>query len=247
MKSLILCLTLSLMMIGSAGLQAQPMSGKASYYNAGLHGNKTSSGERYDHTALTAASLDFPIGTLLRVTNTKNGKSVEVRINDCGPHRDDRIIDLSGAAAVALEMIEDGVVDVSLTLLKEGRGRMPCGRRYARSRVQTYDASGNNPTPAATPEREAPPISRQGTYQAAALETINSGFGVQVASYREYANAERHLQELQTKGFSKVLIRLQGNVHQVVLGPFETREAAQVYKDNLRSNYQIRGFVTALE
>jgi cell division septation protein DedD len=113
--------------------------------------------------------------------------------------------------------------------------------------VQTYDASGNNPTPAATPEREAPPISRQGTYQAAALETINSGFGVQVASYREYANAERHLQELQTKGFSKVLIRLQGNVHQVVLGPFETREAAQVYKDNLRSNYQIRGFVTALE
>ncbi|MCB0635455.1 MAG: septal ring lytic transglycosylase RlpA family protein, partial [Lewinella sp.] len=219
-------------------LLGQPMEGKASYYSAGLHGNRTSSGERYDHEGFTAASLDFPIGTILRVTRLDNGQSVEVKVNDCGPHRSDRIIDLSGGAAKALNMIQDGVIDVRLTVVEEGRGRMPCGRRYARSRVQSYDQTAEPAATTAAPEREAPPISGEGAYRAEALEPIQAGFGVQVGSYREYANAERQVNDLQARGFSKVLIRMQGNVHQVVLGPFETRESAESYRDNLRENYR---------
>ena len=69
---------------------------------------------------------------------------------------------------------------------------------------------------------------------------------MQVGSYRVYDNASKVAADLQAKGFSKVLIRLRGNVHQVVLGPFENREAAAVYRDNLLRKYKMRGFVTAI-
>ena len=69
---------------------------------------------------------------------------------------------------------------------------------------------------------------------------------MQVGSYRVYENASRVAADLQAKGYSKVLIRLEGNVHQVVLGPFESREAAVTYKNNLRYKYNMEGFVTEI-
>ena len=214
-----------------------------------MHGNRTSSGERYDHKAFTCASLDYNIGTVLRVTRTDNGKSVDVRVNDCGPHRDDRIIDLSGAAAEAIDMIDDGIVNVRLTVIRPGKGRAPCGRRFNKSRVESYEQISGEPsqTKAPAPRPATPPIAGQGTYRAEALESIDTGFGVQVASYRDFNNAQNHVNELKTKGFTKILIRLKGNVHQVVLGPFDTRESAAEYNRNLLRNYKIRGFVTSLE
>ena len=79
----------------------------------------TASGERFDKHALTAAHRTLPLGTRVRVTNTKNGRSVVVRINDRGPFgHHNRIIDLSEAAAVQLDMIEAGVVPVTLEVLR---------------------------------------------------------------------------------------------------------------------------------
>lgn len=82
--------------------------GEAAFYAASLDGNKTASGEPYDHGALTAAHRTFAFGTKVKVTYLETGKSVEVTINDRGPHADNRILDLSGAAAEALGMIDDG-------------------------------------------------------------------------------------------------------------------------------------------
>lgn len=76
--------------------------GRASWYGPGFHGNRTANGETYDQNALTAAHRTLPFGTRLRVTNTANGRSVEVRINDRGPFVDGRDLDLSKAAADAL-------------------------------------------------------------------------------------------------------------------------------------------------
>jgi rare lipoprotein A len=69
--------------------------GNASYYADKFHGRSTASGERYNKNELTAAHRTLPMGSIVRVTHARNGQSVEVRINDCGPHRAGRVIDLS--------------------------------------------------------------------------------------------------------------------------------------------------------
>ncbi|HET9622663.1 MAG TPA: septal ring lytic transglycosylase RlpA family protein [Kofleriaceae bacterium] len=86
--------------------------GMATFYGD-EQGGKTASGERFNKRDLTAAHRTLPFGTRVRVTNTKNGRSVIVRINDRGPYgKRGRIIDLSEAAARHLDMIDAGVVPV---------------------------------------------------------------------------------------------------------------------------------------
>ena len=100
-------------------VEAVPMgSGQASYYGPGLAGNLTASGEPFRPESLTAAHRTLPFGSNVRVTNLKNDAAVVVRINDRGPFAGDRIIDVSAAAAERLGMVENGVADVRLELLK---------------------------------------------------------------------------------------------------------------------------------
>ncbi len=91
--------------------------GYASYYSGKLHGRKTANGERYDQHSLTAAHRSLPFGTIVVVQNLKNGRSVQLRINDRGPFVRGRIIDISYAAAKKLGMIRDGIVRVRVTTL----------------------------------------------------------------------------------------------------------------------------------
>ena len=88
--------------------------GKAAYYADSLHGNKTASGEPYDKNALPAAHRKPAFGTRVKVTYLENGNTVEVVINDRGPHSKNRIIDLSGAAAEQLGLKKAGVGEVRL-------------------------------------------------------------------------------------------------------------------------------------
>ena len=89
--------------------------GKASWYGPRFHGKKTASGKRFNQYALTAAHRRLPLGTRVKVTNLKNGKTVKVKINDRGPYHGGRIIDLSRAAAQRLSM--GGVARVSIEVL----------------------------------------------------------------------------------------------------------------------------------
>jgi rare lipoprotein A len=92
--------------------------GKATWYADSLHGRTTASGEKYDKHAFTAAHRTLPFGTRVEVTNLSNGESVIVTINDRGPFgSEERIIDLSRAAAEEIDMIEAGVVDVTVRIL----------------------------------------------------------------------------------------------------------------------------------
>jgi rare lipoprotein A (peptidoglycan hydrolase) len=92
--------------------------GAASWYGPGFSGRKTASGEVFDETKFTAAHKTMPLGTRARVTHLGNGKSVEVVINDRGPHTDGRMIDLSKAAAKALGMIDNGIAKVRIELMR---------------------------------------------------------------------------------------------------------------------------------
>jgi rare lipoprotein A len=92
--------------------------GEASYYAHDFHGRKTANGEKFDMNALTAAHLRLPFNTRVRVVNTENGQSVVVRINDRGPYKRDRIIDLSLAAARAISLVKNGHSRVQLYIVE---------------------------------------------------------------------------------------------------------------------------------
>ncbi|GAC1633310.1 MAG: hypothetical protein NVS9B14_07850 [Candidatus Acidiferrum sp.] len=91
--------------------------GNASWYGPPFHGRKASNGEVYDMNKLTAAHRTLPFDSIVRVTNLNNGKSTTVRITDRGPFVDNRIIDLSKAAAQEIESIGPGVVPVRIEVL----------------------------------------------------------------------------------------------------------------------------------
>lgn len=93
---------------------AQKQHGKASYYSKKSTGARTASGQRLHHDSLTCAHKDFPFGTLLKVTNLSNDKSVTVKVIDRGPFGRGRIIDLSWAAAKEIGMLSQGVTTVKV-------------------------------------------------------------------------------------------------------------------------------------
>ncbi len=98
---------------------AKTQTGTAIFYNDKLHGHAVTSGEKYDKDALTAAHRTIPMGSMVRVTNLKNQKSVLVKINDRGPHGPKtEIIDLSGRAARELDMIQDGRAKVTVEVVE---------------------------------------------------------------------------------------------------------------------------------
>ena len=100
----------------AAAEETKPLQkGVASWYGPGFHGKKTAIGERFNTHDLTAAHKTLPVGTQLRVTNERTGKSVVVRINDRGPYAHGRVIDLSKAAAQAVGI--EGVGQVTLAAL----------------------------------------------------------------------------------------------------------------------------------
>lgn len=107
-------LTVLLLVTGIAPVSPQKHRGKASFYSKKATGARTSSGERIHHDSLTCAHRTYPFGTILKVTNLSNGKSVNVRVIDRGPFGKGRIIDLSYGAAKALGMLSQGVAMVEV-------------------------------------------------------------------------------------------------------------------------------------
>jgi len=93
--------------------------GLAAVYSDRLHGRKTASGERYDRARLTAAHKTLPFGTMVKVVNTKNQKTVTVRINDRGPTQAGRVLDLSPAAAKAIGIGPKGMAEVTAEAVGE--------------------------------------------------------------------------------------------------------------------------------
>jgi rare lipoprotein A len=90
----------------------------ASYYGPSLDGRLTASGARYDPRAMTCAHRRLPFGSLVRVTDIETGRSVEVVVNDRGPHVPGRVVDLSAAAARALGIVERGVARVEVVRVR---------------------------------------------------------------------------------------------------------------------------------
>lgn len=103
--------------VGAPPTHHQEERGQASFYSDRLAGRSTASGEPYDPKELTAAHRTLPFGAIVRIWRPKNGRAVEVRINDRGPHKRGRIVDLSRRGAEEIGLVRDGVDDVVLTVV----------------------------------------------------------------------------------------------------------------------------------
>jgi rare lipoprotein A len=121
----------------SAKPQKEVIVGRASWYGQAAAGHKTATGERLDPNKLTAATTQLPLKASALVTNLNNGRSVPVRINDCGPYAKGRDIDVSRRAAEKLAMAHNGTAPVAIKLIAAPPDARYCSRpRPARRRVQ---------------------------------------------------------------------------------------------------------------
>jgi rare lipoprotein A len=163
--------------------------GVASWYGHPYHGRPAADGEIYDMEKLVAAHRTMPFNTWVRVTNLNNSKTVEVRIIDRGPFVGGRIIDLSHAAAQAVDMIGSGIAQVRVEVI-------------------------------AAPQTPEPPV-----------------FGVQVGVFANRANADRMMNDLQTRYGSAKLIGRQGNgtTWRVIVGRENNMEDAETLAVKIRS------------
>lgn len=117
-KSIVLVIILSFFFpLSSSSLENYPQYGNASWYGGKFHGRKTANGERFNKYSFTGAHKKLPFGTIIRVINLRNGKDVYIRINDRGPFVKGRIVDLSLAAAEAINFNGRGVIRVKVELI----------------------------------------------------------------------------------------------------------------------------------
>jgi len=179
-------------MQSSAGYQER---GVASWYGKKFHGNLTSNREVYDMYEMTAAHKTLPLPTYVQVRNLRNNQTVVVRVNDRGPFVDNRIIDLSYAAALKLDLIKDGtgLVEVTAYDFDAPKGDSP-------QRVTTPKKPPLVSTPAVASSSDSP---SPGT---SAPEWNDPRVFIQVGAFGERSNAERRLATLLQSGVERAFI-----------------------------------------
>lgn len=189
--------------------------GVASWYGPGFHGKKTANGEIFDQHEMTAAHPSLPLGTRVLVTNLSNGRAVEVRINDRGPFVGRRVIDLSYAAASAIDMIGPGTARVRIGVIQS---EAPDSR---------LAAVGPAATPGIPPSALGPravPVAAQ-----VPSELPRAAFVVQVATFSDPRSAE-HLRRTIALRFPDAYVdpldTADGRYHRVRIGPYPLRRVA---------------------
>ena len=241
-RPLVLLFMLSLLQCSAA---AQPVEGMASFYAERFHGRTTSTGETYDKDGYTAASKTYPYGTRLEVTNVAGGESVEVRVNDCGPHHPDRILDLSRAAAADIGLLRSGVAKVRIRVIELGTLGSTCDRSPSDSTATPEPLSQAVTPPAAPPAptvTQAPPAATpaaKGTTapEAPAATTYPDDvmlFGVQVGTFTKAKNATELVDKLKAAGFSDAWSALVGRMHRVFTGKFYFQDDATELRERVR-------------
>jgi rare lipoprotein A len=183
--------------------------GEASYYAASFEGLRTASGERYSRSAFTAAHRTLPFGTRVKVTHLRTGKTTIVYVNDRGPHRQGRIIDLSEAAARELGILAEGV---------------------ARVRIEVIE----RPPPPPISAKTSPFFDPDGH----ALTRV-SPFSLQIGAFSEIENAitlaRNAKKELKKEPIFLWKVVIRGKpLYRVLIGHYRTRKEAEARRDALR-------------
>lgn len=210
--------------------------GIASWYGKRYHGKKTSSGEIYDMYSMTGAHPTLPIPSYVRVTNPVNKRSVIVRINDRGPFKHDRLIDLSFAAAYKLRITSRGSAPVEVAWIDTSSESAPISSTSAESAAPDIKAI----LPVAVTQTPAAPAVNDAELKA-------STYYVQVGAFKKEFNGEllqKKILGLDIAGDAAVTNVYNDGLYRVKLGPFATRKEADLSASKVRKQLNLSAIVT---
>ncbi|MEC9291165.1 MAG: septal ring lytic transglycosylase RlpA family protein [Pseudomonadota bacterium] len=220
--------------------------GIASWYGHPFHGRKTANGEKYSMYEMTAAHPTLPLPTYARVTNLKNGRSVIVKINDRGPFKKNRVIDMSYRAAQVLDFAEQGVTPVQIealptdgSSLKTRHVSRTAPRVTHQKPVQPATTGGSFTSRVSTgaPVQKSPELVRD-------LAIGSTRYFVQTGAFTNEANAQKQLSMLKADFPSTQIFENSVNgttYYRVRIGPVNTVDTA----DALLNNAENAGWVGA--
>ena len=204
--------------------------GVASWYGRRYHGRRTSIGEVYDMYAMSAAHPTLPLPSYARVTNLANGRSVVVRVNDRGPFLNDRLIDLSYAAAHRLDYIGRGSAMVEVELLVPGQvAAAPAPAAPERTRLE--------PAPPQAPAPDPAPL---------ATEVDATGVYLQLGAFGSRENADLFRERVATQlAWIAAALRIESRdgLHRVRAGPYSDRVEALAVSAHIREALEVTPIV----
>lgn len=215
--------------------------GTASWYGPNFHGKKTSNGETYNMNAMTAAHKTLPMNTMVKVINLKNNKSTIVRINDRGPFVAGRIIDLSKAAASAIDMLGSGTAPVRLEVVGfSGSVSAQTTQTTQTTQNGTYSGTGvsGGVINKNTIKEGVKTAIKTKTNEAlsSALSTIGGIFMVQIGAFKNEAGAKAFSQKYSgTNGYKSVIKTFE----------IDGQKIYRVFLDGFRSEAEARDFVNS--
>lgn len=203
-------------------LHAQTERGEASYYADKFNGRKTASGEVFDNSKFTAAHNSLPFNTIVRVTNLGNGKTTEVRINDRGPSTKGRIIDLSKAAAIEINMLAAGTARVEIEVIEADEKKEP-----EQNKPETLNL-----------------------FEVEVEKITGTGFGIQVFSFQHVDNLFNEIIRIKEDYNQTPMVHASivngTRVYRLIIGPYDNKELAERKLKKLRKKGK-DGFVISLD
>lgn len=200
--------------------------GVASWYGKLFHGNKTAIGETYDMYSMTAAHTVLPLPSYVKVTNLENGRSVIVRVNDRGPFKHEREIDLSYAAAYKLRLIEKGSGLVEVEAIDPSQYNM-----------------ANNHVVQENIKPQASPPSQPKTASA----TITAPLFIQAGAFGDENNAlerERKIEALNIEQNTRINRVYNNGLYRLLIGPYSSRQAAEKIANAIHQKLYIPTIIT---
>lgn len=201
--------------------------GIASWYGKRFHGRKTSNGETYNMYAMTAAHPTLPLPSYVKVTNPNNGRSVIVRVNDRGPFKHSRIIDLSYAAAYKLRILDRGSAHVEIEAVN----------------AASYNAQSKSATP--VPKLAETPNNVAGS-NSETVQNITTPFFVQVGAFKLEANANALKQKIQNLGIANsndIKHVYNSQLYRLKLGPYASRSKASQIAADIKQRLNINSII----
>lgn len=203
--------------------------GPASWYGREFHGKTTASGEKFDMNQLTAAHKTLPFGSIVEVRNLENGRSVRLKINDRGPYRGNRIIDVSFEAARALDMVRAGEANVGINVIHMGDNR-------------TAQGGGSNFVEPVSDRGLPVNVSRYDSAPRYDSSMGSSDYKLQAGAFYSRRNAENLRDQIQSMTNTPVRVIQDGDFYKVRVEGLRSRNEAERVRNTL-NNSNISSFV----
>lgn len=223
-------------------------SGVASWYGKRYHGKKTSSGEVYDMYGMSGAHTILPIPSYARVTNPANGRSVVVRINDRGPFKHDRLIDLSYAAAYKLRLTGQGSGLVEVEAIDTSPAALAKMQNQPVAQISSPTQNPAQPEPQInTAQSQALPSVPLAISKTTTAPTDPAGnYYVQAGAFKSEVNGDllqKKIQALQLAENVGIANVYNNGLYRVKLGPYASRKEADISAANIRKQLNISAIV----